>query len=168
MIPLIRARKKAKEERLNRFNNCSSDQIIVPYVDTLLDLEWPEEKHQLEESEIISLSSKLISGGTDTTTTALQWILANLVVILEGLRCHPPVHFVLPHAVKEDVVLNGFLIPKNGTINFIVAEMGRDPKVWENPMEFKPKRFLKTEKNGEPDSLPISLSHYLSQANLHR
>jgi len=29
-------------------------------------------------------------------------------VVLEGLRRHPPGHFVLPHAVTEDVVLNGF------------------------------------------------------------
>ncbi|XP_028780622.1 cytochrome P450 89A2-like [Neltuma alba] len=189
LIPLIRARKKAKEERLTRAEEDSdnSDRVIVPYVDTLLDLEWPEEKRSLEESEIVSVSSEFINAGTDTTATALQWIMANLVkyphiqerlveeirgvmgdrkekevkeedlnklpylkaVILEGLRRHPPAHFVLPHAVKEDVVLNGFLIPKNGTINFLVAEMGWDPKVWENPMEFKPERFLSMEKDGD-------------------
>ncbi|KAI9128057.1 hypothetical protein K1719_001050 [Acacia pycnantha] len=190
LVPLIRARKKAKEEKLNRAEenkNNSSDQIIVPYVDTLLDLEWPEEKRKLEESEIVSVSSEFINAGTDTTATALQWIMANLVkhphiqerlveeirgvmgnrkdkevkeedlkklpylnaVILEGLRRHPPAHFVLPHAVKEDAVLNGFLIPKNGTINFLVAEMGWDPKVWENPMEFKPERFLNIENGDE-------------------
>ncbi|XP_028780616.1 cytochrome P450 89A2-like [Neltuma alba] len=189
LIPLIRARKKAKEERLTRAaeDSDNSDRIIVPYVDTLLDLEWPEEKRNLEESEIVSVSSEFINAGTDTTATALQWIMANLVkyphiqerlveeirgvmgdrkekevkeedlnklpylkaVILEGLRRHPPAHFVLPHAVKEDVVLNGFLIPKNGTINFLVAEMGWDPTVWENPMEFKPERFLSMEKDGD-------------------
>ncbi|MCI88312.1 cytochrome P450 89A2-like, partial [Trifolium medium] len=35
-------------------------------------------------------------------------------VILERLRRHPPAHLVLPHAVTEDVVLNGYLVPKNG------------------------------------------------------
>ncbi|KAJ0815018.1 putative cytochrome P450 [Helianthus annuus] len=34
------------------------------------------------------------------------------------------------------------MIPKGATINFMVAEMGWDPKVWEEPMEFKPERFL--------------------------
>ncbi|XP_028780623.1 cytochrome P450 89A9-like [Neltuma alba] len=31
----------------------------------------------------------------------------------------------------------------------MVAEMGWDPNVWESPMEFKPERFLNSEKNGE-------------------
>ncbi|KAI9127643.1 hypothetical protein K1719_000636 [Acacia pycnantha] len=69
-------------------------------------------------------------------------------VILEGLRRHPPGHFVLPHAVSEDVVLNDYWVPKKGTVNFMVAEMGWDPKVWEDPMEFKPEKFLNSEGKG--------------------
>ncbi|KAJ6413570.1 hypothetical protein OIU84_006377 [Salix udensis] len=128
---------------------------------------------------MVTLCSEFLNGGTDTTSTALQWIMANLVkypqiqeklfieikgvvrdgeenieedelqkmpylkaVILEGLRRHPPSHFVLPHAVTEDVVLDKYVIPKDGTVNFMVAEMGWDPKVWEDPMAFKPERFL--------------------------
>ena len=71
-------------------------------------------------------------------------------VILESLRRHPPVHLVRRHAVTEDVVLNGFLVPKNGILNFMVAEMGWDSTVWEDPMAFKPERFLSnSEKGGE-------------------
>ncbi|KAF7811083.1 cytochrome P450 89A2-like [Senna tora] len=190
LIPLIRARKKAREERLSKSeeDRCKvvENDVVVPYVDTLFDLELPEEKRKLEESELVSVTSEFINAGTDTTATALQWIMANLVkypeiqervfeeikevmgnkigedneevkeedlnklgylkaVILEGLRRHPPGHFLLPHAVSEDVVLNDYLVPKNGTINVMVAEMGWDPKVWENPMEFKPERFLRSE-----------------------
>ncbi|XP_066316052.1 cytochrome P450 89A2-like [Miscanthus floridulus] len=95
----------------------------------------------LTDGEIVSLCSEFLSSSTDTTATALPWILANLVknpamqdrlrdevssviggadgevreedlqampylkaVVLEALRCHPPGHYVLPHAVHEDTV----------------------------------------------------------------
>ncbi|XP_030543213.1 cytochrome P450 89A2-like [Rhodamnia argentea] len=180
LVPLIRARSKAKREQLNKAKENGNDgDWIVSYVDTLLDLELPEQKRKLEEEEIASLCSEFLDAGTDTTSTALQWIMANLVkypeiqerlydeiksvvgqgeeqvkeedlqrleylkaVVLEGLRRHPPAHFMLPHAVTEDVELGGYVIPKDGTINFPVAEMGWDPEVWEDPMAFKPERFL--------------------------
>ncbi|XP_028767215.1 cytochrome P450 89A2-like [Neltuma alba] len=183
IIPLIRARKKAKEERLSKTTKESRSTVF--YMDALLDLELPEEKRKLEESEMVSACAEFLDAGTDSTSVTLQWILASLVkypqvqqrladeirevmgeredkevkqedlnrlpylkaVILEGLRRHPPTHFPLTHAVSEDVVLNGYLVPKKGTVNFMLAEMGWDPKVWEDPMEFRPERFLND--NGE-------------------
>ncbi|KAL2344292.1 hypothetical protein Fmac_005577 [Flemingia macrophylla] len=153
----------------------------ICYVDTLLNLRLPEGDSALDEGDVVSLCSEFLTSGMDTTSTALEWVMANLVkhphvqrrvveeigevvvgerevkeedlnklpylkaVILEGLRRHPPSHLLMPHAVSEDVVLNGYLVPKNGVVNFAVAEMGCDPKVWEDPMAFKPERFLRTE-----------------------
>ncbi|KAI9128066.1 hypothetical protein K1719_001059 [Acacia pycnantha] len=59
-IPLIRERKKAKEERLRKSNQDSNPRegkTTVCYADTLLDLELPEEKRKLEESEMVSACS---------------------------------------------------------------------------------------------------------------
>ncbi|KAK9914267.1 hypothetical protein M0R45_038056 [Rubus argutus] len=172
LLPLIRARKEAKLSK--------GDDFVMAYVDTLWDLQLPDEdKRSLTEDEIITLCSEFLNAGTDTTSTALQWIMANIVkyptiqerlfeeikgvveetaeevkeedlqkmpylkaVILEGLRRHPPAHFVLPHSVTHDFVLDGHVVPKNGTVNFMVADMGWDPQVWEDPMAFKPERFL--------------------------
>ncbi|KAK8628060.1 hypothetical protein V6N13_063772 [Hibiscus sabdariffa] len=188
LIPLIRARKKAKQENLNKMKEEeeAADDFIISYVDTLLDLQLPLEKRELNEGEMVSLCSEFLNAGTDTTSTVLQWIMANLVkypdiqeklfmeikgvvgegeeevkeedlqkmpylkaVILEGLRRHPPAHFLLPHRVTKDVVLNDFLLPNKIIINFMVAEMGMDPKVWEDPMVFKPERFLKSDGSEE-------------------
>ncbi|CAI0566709.1 unnamed protein product [Linum tenue] len=169
LLPLIRAKDSHK------------DDYVLAYVDTLFDLELPEEgKRKLTETEMVTLCNEFLNAGTDTTATALQWIMANLVkypdvqnkvfeemksligdtgrgeireedlsklpylkaVVLEGLRRHPPGHFVLPHTVTEEVELGGYLVPKKARVNFMVAEMGRDPEVWEDPMAFNPERFV--------------------------
>ncbi|XP_043693449.1 cytochrome P450 89A2-like [Telopea speciosissima] len=173
--PLIRARRERKEKKQE-----NPDELFISYIDTMFNLQIPDEGgRKLTEQEMVTLCSEFLNAGTDTTSTALQWIMANLVknqeiqeklyseikgnvgsgeeeikeddlakmpylkaVVLEGLRRHPPGHFVLPHAVTEDIVLDGHVIPKNAAVNFTVAEMGRDPKVWKDPMEFKPERFL--------------------------
>ncbi|KAH9650294.1 BED-type domain-containing protein [Citrus sinensis] len=52
-------------------------------------------------------------------------------------------HMELQEAVTEDFVLDDkYVIPKDGSVNFMVADMGWDPKVWEDQMGFKPERFL--------------------------
>ncbi|CAI0566827.1 unnamed protein product [Linum tenue] len=183
LLPLIRARKDLKERRPNRQikEDSHKDDYVLAYVDTLFDLELPEEgKRKLTETEMVTLCNEFLNAGTDTTATALQWIMANLVkypdvqnkvfeemksligdtgrgeireedlsklpylkaVVLEGLRRHPPGHFVLPHTVTEEVELGGYLVPKKARVNFMVAEMGRDPEVWEDPMAFNPERFV--------------------------
>ena len=47
--------------------------------DTLLNLQLLEEKKKLEEIEIVTLCSEFFTASTDTTSTALQWILGYLV-----------------------------------------------------------------------------------------
>ena len=69
-------------------------------------------------------------------------------VILEGLRRHPPGYSpATPHAVTEDVELGGYILPKGTAVNYLVPDIGRDPNIWENPMEFNPERFLKSNPN---------------------
>ncbi|KAJ9678338.1 hypothetical protein PVL29_020492 [Vitis rotundifolia] len=174
LLPHIRARQRLKQETQSKREEDSSDpgsSSSSSSKDYVL-------------SYIVTLCSEFLSAGTDTTSTALQWIMANLVksphiqarlfeeisgvvgegqeevkeedlqkmpslkaVVLEGLRRHPPGHFVLPHSVTQDVSFEGYDIPKNATVNFIVSEMNWNPKIWENPMEFKPERFL--DNNGD-------------------
>ncbi|KAM7473328.1 hypothetical protein LguiB_020571 [Lonicera macranthoides] len=55
---------------------------------------------------------------------------------------HPQSHFVLPHLATEEVELEAYVVPKNATINFMAADLGWDPKVWKDLMEFKPDRFI--------------------------
>jgi cytochrome P450 len=150
------------------------------YVDTLFDIKLPDDGGRgLTDDELVSLCSEFLTAGTDTTSTALQWIMAELVknpaiqeklhseikatcgdeqdevgeedtrrmpylkaVVLEGLRRHPPSHALLAHRAAEDIDVFGYLIPRGALVHFTVAEMGWDERVWGNPMEFSPERFL--------------------------
>ena len=193
MLPHIRARQQLKqqirskqqEDNSNPGSSSSLSEYVLSYVDTLLDLQLPEEESKLNEGEMVSLCAEFLSGGTETTSTALQWIMANLVkhphiqskifeeisgvveegrqevreedlqkmpylkaVILECLRRHPPLHFLLPHSVTRDVTLGGFVIPKDTVVNFMVADVGWNPRTWEDPVAYKPERFMNKEGNG--------------------
>ncbi|KAL6629696.1 hypothetical protein ACP70R_029461 [Stipagrostis hirtigluma subsp. patula] len=63
-------------------------------------------------------------------------------VVLEGLRLHPPGHFVLPHGVQSDAEIGGYAVPKGAEVNFLLAGFGRDETAWAAPLEFRPERFL--------------------------
>ncbi|CAI9091701.1 OLC1v1026793C1 [Oldenlandia corymbosa var. corymbosa] len=76
LLPLIKARTQAKRQGKQ---SGSEDEEVVAYLDTLLGLQLPDEKRELNDGEIVSLCSEFLNAGTDTTTTALQWIMANLV-----------------------------------------------------------------------------------------
>ncbi|KAH7855844.1 hypothetical protein Vadar_029593 [Vaccinium darrowii] len=205
LIPLIRSRMEVVSRRKEGKTEAEKESVVA-YVDTLVDLELPDENRKLNEEEMVSLCSEFLNAGTDTTTTALQWIMANLVkyphvqtklyeeingivgpspqlrekndevmviineedlhrmpylksVVLEGLRRHPPGQLVLPHKVTKDVELEGYLVPKDSMINFMVADIGWDPKIWDEPMEFKPERFFTSATSnggGAPDLFDIT------------
>ncbi|ONK59074.1 uncharacterized protein A4U43_C08F2710 [Asparagus officinalis] len=171
-LPLIKARREHKKQQKE-----TEERFVFSYVDSILDIKLPEEGgRDLTEDEMLTLCNEFLVAGTDTTSTALQWIMAELVknqdiqkklieeiegvtkekvkeedlqkmpylkaVVMEGLRRRPPGHFVLPHAVTKDIKFEGYLIPKKAVINFMVAEMSTDGKIWSDPMEFRPERFL--------------------------
>ncbi|KAJ8632581.1 hypothetical protein MRB53_025917 [Persea americana] len=85
--PLIRAR----EDR--EYHQDGNGTYAFSYVDSLLSLEHLDGGWKPTEGEIVSLCSEFLTAGTDTTTTSLQWIMANLVkhqdVIIEARRPWP-------------------------------------------------------------------------------
>jgi cytochrome P450 len=161
------------------------DNTFTSYVESLLELRVHEDgDRKVTDGELVSLISEFLGAGTESTASALEWTMANLVkhpelqrnlrievdaaasrddraieaadlprmpylkaVVLECLRRHPPVPFVLRHVKGQDAdAAEAFSVPRlpggGATVNFLVGKIGRDPAAWSDPMSFKPERFM--------------------------
>lgn len=66
-------------------------------------------------------------------------------MVKETMRIHPPVPFLIPRKVEEDVEVRGYTVPKNCQVLVNAWAIGRDADAWKNPLEFKPERFLESD-----------------------
>ncbi|MED6217192.1 hypothetical protein PIB30_015310 [Stylosanthes scabra] len=63
--------------------------------------------------------------------------------IREGFRLHPIADFNVPHVSMEDTIVANYFIPKGSHILIRRQGIGQNPRVWEEPLKFKPERHLK-------------------------
>ncbi|KAI7745400.1 hypothetical protein M8C21_015097, partial [Ambrosia artemisiifolia] len=129
------------------------------------------------DDQINMLALELFTAGTDTTTSTIEWAMAELIknknvmfelqqelkhkinssniaeseisklpylnaCIKETLRLHPPAPFLLPHRAIQTCEILNYTVPCGAQILVNIWAIGRDPKLWEDPLSFKPDRFL--------------------------
>ncbi|XP_022858342.1 geraniol 8-hydroxylase-like [Olea europaea var. sylvestris] len=165
-------------ERLKRRMSDNSKNSDV--LDVLLDTSQ-ENPEEIDRVHIERLCLDLFVAGTDTTSSTLEWAMAETLknpatmkkakaeleevigkgkvleeadvsrlpylrcMVKEALRIHPPVPFLIPRRVEQDVEVSGYTVPKNSQVLVNAWAIGRDPTLWENPLEFKPERFMESE-----------------------
>ncbi|XP_057832597.1 cytochrome P450 93A3-like [Cryptomeria japonica] len=61
-------------------------------------------------------------------------------IVKESLRLHPPGPLALRESTEE-CNIDGYFIPVQTRVFINIWALGRDPKHWENPLEFRPERF---------------------------
>ncbi|XP_076952762.1 putative (S)-N-methylcoclaurine 3'-hydroxylase isozyme 2 [Bidens hawaiensis] len=122
--------------------------------------------------QINACALELFIAGVDTTSSTIEWAIAELLknkeamsklqeelkyktaesqlsncsylnaCIKETLRLHPAVPFLIPRRAFEACEVMNYTIPQNAQIFINVWAIGRNPEVWDDPLSFKPERFI--------------------------
>ncbi|KAF7005643.1 hypothetical protein CFC21_020751 [Triticum aestivum] len=64
--------------------------------------------------------------------------------IREAFRIHPYHAFNPPHVAMVDTTIAGYTIPKDSHVILSRMGLGRNPKIWNKPLDFQPERHLNT------------------------
>ncbi|TMW90221.1 hypothetical protein EJD97_016039 [Solanum chilense] len=69
--------------------------------------------------------------------------------IKEAFRLHPITPFNVPHVSISDAIIGEkYFIPKGSRVLLSRLGLGRNPRVWEDPLKFKPERHLMEDGGG--------------------
>ncbi|KAL0434284.1 UNVERIFIED_CONTAM: Valine N-monooxygenase 1 [Sesamum latifolium] len=60
----------------------------------------------------------------------------------EAFRLHPVAAFNVPHVSIKDTTVGGYFIPKGSHVLLSRQGLGRNPRVWEDPLIYKPERHI--------------------------
>lgn len=114
LVPLVKRRKLARDDE--------SSVICFSYLDTLFDLEIEGRKTRLSNTEIVTLCSEFLNGGTDTTATALEWAIARFI---ENPNIQSKLYDEIVKTVGKDKKIDEKDIEKMPYLNAVTKELLR-------------------------------------------
>ncbi|CAK9275169.1 unnamed protein product [Sphagnum jensenii] len=76
------------------------------------------------------------------TESDLQHLPYLQAILKETFRIHPPGPLMAPHRSIQPCQVEGYNLPINTQLFVNLWAIGRDPNIWEKPLEFDPDRFM--------------------------
>ncbi|MED6124071.1 hypothetical protein PIB30_055630 [Stylosanthes scabra] len=92
-----------------------------------------------QEIDSVTTNNRLIQESDIANLPYLQ------AIVKETLRLHPVVPLFNRQSTETSITC-GYKIPSKTTLFINLWSMGRDPKIWKNPLEFRPERFIDKER----------------------
>ncbi|KAK4354721.1 hypothetical protein RND71_026915 [Anisodus tanguticus] len=166
------------EEHKNSKKGSSVEQKNNTMIDVLLSLQDSEPNYYTDEV-IRGMSIVMLTAGTDTTASTMEWALSLLLnnpealkkvqkeidthigessrllddsdlvqlpylhgIINETLRMCPAAPILVPHESSDECVIGGFRVPRGTLLLVNLWAIQNDFKLWEEPNDFKPERFI--------------------------
>ena len=93
-----------------------------------------------------NISKEMASFTTKDFMQSLKESPYTQAVIEETMRLYPPAYFIDRVNIEEDI-FEEMKIPKGSNLLFSLYEIHKDPTFWEDPLAFKPERFIGVPKN---------------------
>ncbi|GFQ08246.1 valine n-monooxygenase 1 [Phtheirospermum japonicum] len=132
-------------------------------LDVLINLKDSKNNPMLSIQEIQAQITEIMIATVDNPSNAIEWAIAEMInqphildnackeldrlnyiksCIKESFRLHPIAPFNAPHVSTEDTIVGGYFIPKGSHILVSRPGLGRNPRVWEDPLKYKPERHI--------------------------
>ncbi|KAL9455245.1 hypothetical protein AB3S75_010622 [Citrus x aurantiifolia] len=169
---VVKGEEAAARKNIERLRN-------KDFLQLLLELKENEDSaSSISMNQLKAVLVDIIVAGTDTTTTMVEWTMAELMqhpqvmnnvqeelaqavgmdscveeyhlpklkyldaVVKETFRFHPALPLLVPRTASKNSNIGGYTIPNDTNLMLNVWAIHRDPQLWDNPLEFRPERFL--------------------------
>lgn len=86
--------------------------------------------------------SRRVLGDRPAAADAIPQLNYTECVVREALRLYPPVWALFGRVAIQDVDVGGYTLPRGSEVFMFPWEIQRDPRFFENPLDFDPQRFL--------------------------